>query len=131
MTPNKWFNLTGTGVGRTMRISMGTLKLLLAIPTILSCGLTMVAAQPSGLLTQGSPDTMIGGKPAARVGDGTASGAPMVEGSRDVFINGRPAAIAGGRNGCGGVVVGGASNVFINGKPAAQAGSQTSDCKGR
>ncbi len=110
---------------------MRTFKLLLAIPAILCCGIGMVAAQPSGAITQGSPDTMIGGEPAARVGDGTASGAPVVEGSRDVFINGRPAAIAGGRNGCGGVVVGGASNVFINGRPAAQGGSPTSDCKGR
>ena len=110
---------------------MRTLELLLAIPSILCFALTMVAAQPSNIVTQGSPDTMIGGKPAARVGDGTASDAPVVEGSRDVFINGRPAAIAGGRNGCGGVVVGGASNVFINGRPAAQGGSPTSDCKGR
>ncbi len=110
---------------------MRTLELLLAIPLILSCGMGVVAAQPSGVVTQGSPDTMIGGKPAARVGDGAASGAPVVEGSRDVFINGRPAAIAGGRNGCGGVVVGGSLNVFINGRPAAQAGSPISDCKGR
>jgi uncharacterized Zn-binding protein involved in type VI secretion len=106
-------------------------QLLLAIPLISCCGLELVAAQPSGVVTQGSPDTMISGKPAARVGDGTGSGASVVEGSRDVFINGRPAAIAGGRNGCGGVVVGGSSNVFINGRPAAQAGSLTSDCKGR
>jgi uncharacterized Zn-binding protein involved in type VI secretion len=114
-----------------MGFSMQTLKLSLAMPLALCCGLGVVAAQPAGVVTQGSPDTIIGGKPAARVGDGTASGGPVVEGSRDVFINGRPAAIAGGRNGCGGVVVGGASNVFINGRPAAQAGSQTSDCKGR
>src|SRR5215510_4215450 len=114
-----------------MRFSMQTLKLLLAIPIISCCGLEVVAAQPAGVVTQGSPDTLIGGKPAARVGDGTASGAPVVEGSRDVFINGRPAAIAGGRNGCGGVVVGGSSNVFINGKPAARDGDPTSDCKGR
>jgi uncharacterized Zn-binding protein involved in type VI secretion len=114
-----------------MGFSMQTLKLSLAMPLALCCGLGVVAAQPAGVVTQGSPDTIIGGKPAARVGDGTASGAPVVEGSRDVFINGRPAAIAGGRNGCGGVVVGGASNVFINGRPAAQAGSPTSDCKGR
>jgi uncharacterized Zn-binding protein involved in type VI secretion len=110
---------------------MRTLQLLLAIPIILSSGLDVAMAQPAGVVTEGSPDTMISGKPAARIGDGTASGAPLVEGSRDVFINGRPAAIAGGRNGCGGVVVGGPSNVFINGRPAAQAGSQTSDCKGR
>jgi uncharacterized Zn-binding protein involved in type VI secretion len=106
-------------------------QLLPTIPVISCFGLTMVAAQPSGAITQGSPDTMAGGKPAARVGDGTTSGAPVVEGSRDVFINGRPAAIAGGRNGCGGVVVGGSANVFINGRPAAQSGGPTTDCKGR
>ena len=110
---------------------MRTTILGLAIFVIFCCGLEVVAAQQSGVVTQGSPDTMIGGKPAARVGDGTASGAPVVEGSPNVFINGRPAAIAGGRNGCGGVVVGGSSNVFINGKPAAQAGSPTTECKGR
>ena len=110
-----------------MRIMM----LLPAIPVIFCCGLEVAAAQQSGAVTQGSPDTSIGDKPAARVGDDTLNGGPVVEGSRDVFINGRPAAIAGGRNGCGGVVVGGSSNVFINGKPAAQAGSQTTGCEGR
>jgi uncharacterized Zn-binding protein involved in type VI secretion len=110
---------------------MRTLNFLLATPLAFSCGIGVVVAQPAGVITQGSSDTMIGGKPAARVGDGAAGGAPVVEGSRDVFINGRPAAIAGGRNGCGGVVVGGSSNVFINGRPAAQAGSPISDCKGR
>jgi uncharacterized Zn-binding protein involved in type VI secretion len=104
---------------------------LLAIPVVLCCGLGVVAAQPTGIVTEGSPDTMIGGKPAARVGDGAASGAPVVEGSPNVFINGLPAAIAGGSSNCGGVAVGGSSNVFINGKPAAQAGNPTGDCKGR
>jgi len=108
---------------------MRTMVLLPAVPIMLCCGIA--AAQQSGVVTQGSPDTIIGGKPAARVGDGTAGGAPVIEGSRDVFINGRPAAITGGRNGCGGVVVGGSSNVFINGRPAAQAGSPTTGCGGR
>jgi uncharacterized Zn-binding protein involved in type VI secretion len=85
------------------------------------------AGQP-GVVTQGSQDTTIGGKPAARVGDGTTSGAPVVEGSTNVFINGKPAAVVGCRTGCGGVTVGGAANVFINGKPAAQAGSPTTGC---
>src|SRR5258708_37935240 len=76
--------------------SMRPLMLLLAVPVISCCGLTVVAAQPAGVITHGSPDPTIGGKPAARVGDSTASGAPVVEGSRDVFINGRPASIAGG-----------------------------------
>lgn len=109
---------------------MRTDWLFLPVPLAFSCGIGMAAAQPAGVITQGSPDTMIGGKPAARAGDGTASGAPAVEGSPDVFINGRPAAIAGGRNGCGGVVVGGSANVFINGRPAAQAGSPTRNCTG-
>ena len=110
---------------------MRTTVLLPAISVILCCGLDVAAAQPAGVVMQGSPDTMIGGKPAARVGDGTASGDPVVEGSPNVFINGRPAAIAGGRNGCGGLFVGGSSSVFINGKPAAQVGSQTTECTGR
>jgi uncharacterized Zn-binding protein involved in type VI secretion len=114
-----------------MRFTMRTLWLFLAVPLALSCGIEMTAAQPAGVITQGSPDTMIGGKPAARAGDGTASGAPMVEGSPNIVINGRPAAIAGGTNGCGGDVVGGSANVFINGRPAAQAGSPTRNCRGR
>src|SRR5260370_34884915 len=114
-----------------MRFSMRNLTLLLAVSVISCWALTVVAAQPAGVITHGSPDTTIGGKPAARVGDSTASGAPVVEGSRDVFINGRPAAIAGGRNGCGGVVVGGSSNVFINGRPAREAGSPANGFKGR
>src|SRR5215510_10733531 len=104
----------------TMRFGIS----LIAI-CIVCGGLGMAAAQSSGAITTGSPDAVIANKPAARVGDGTASGTPVVEGSHDVFINGRPAAIAGGRNGCGGVVVGGSSNVFINGKPAARAGDPT------
>ena len=107
---------------------MRTLWLLLAVPLAFSCGIA--TAQPAGVITQGSPDTMIGGKPAARAGDATANGTPVVEGSHDVFINGRPAAVAGGRNGCG-VVVGGSANVVINGRPAAPAGSPTNDCRGR
>ena len=81
-----------------------------------------------GVVTEGSRDTTIGGRPAARVGDGTSGGAPIVEGSPNVFINGKPAAITGGRTGCGGVTVGGAGSVIINGKPAAQSGSPTTGC---
>ena len=110
---------------------MRTMVLLPIVSAIVCCAPDLAAAQPTGGVTQGSPDTMIGGQPAARVGDGTASGAAVVEGSPNVFINGRPAAIAGGRNGCGGVVIGGSSNVFINGKPAARLGSGTTECKGR
>ena len=113
-----------------MRFSMQASRFF-TVPVVLCCGLGVAAAQPVGGVTEGSPDVMIGGNPAARVGDGAASGAPVVEGSPNVFINGRPAGIAGGRSDCGGVAVGGSSNVFINGKPAAQAGNPTGDCKGR
>jgi uncharacterized Zn-binding protein involved in type VI secretion len=118
---------------------MRTQKLFLAIPAVLFCSIDMAAAQTSpqppaqapGVVTGGSNDVLVNGKPAARVGDNTSNGGPVVEGSTNVFINGKPAAVVGGRTGCNGVVVGGSSNVFVNGKPLATAGSQTSDCKGR
>lgn len=81
-----------------------------------------------GVLTEGSPDTSIGGQPSARAGDATDSGNVLVEGSSNVFINGKPAAVLGGKNDCGGITIGGAGNVFINGKPAARAGDLTSGC---
>ncbi|WBU28070.1 PAAR domain-containing protein [Rhodopseudomonas palustris] len=100
--------------------------------------LLMLSAQPAlsesprsatpGVVTGGSQDVMVGGKPAARAGDTTTDGA-IVEGSKNVFINGKPAAIGGSRTGCGGVVIGSGSGVFINGKPVARAGDSTANCK--
>jgi len=59
----------------------------------------------TGPITKGSTNVMIGGKPAARVGDpltcsshGTAS---IIEGSKSVFINGKPAARMGDKTNCG------------------------------
>jgi uncharacterized Zn-binding protein involved in type VI secretion len=113
------------------KLDVKILKPSLAVAVALSCGTGLAVAQaPGGVVTGGSSDTRVNGKPAARAGDTTTGGA-VVEGSPNVFINGKPAAIVGGRNGCGGVVAGGSSNVFINGKPVATAGSQTGDCKGR
>src|ERR1700704_4687969 len=109
-----------------MRFIMQTNLLAPTIAVIWCCGLAAAAAPNSRVLTQGSPDAMIEGKPAARVGDATTKGGPVVEGSPNVFINGRPAAIVGGKGGCG-VIVGGSSSVFINGKPAAVTGSSI-DC---
>jgi uncharacterized Zn-binding protein involved in type VI secretion len=107
---------------------MRTPALFLSVSVILLCSAGLPAAQ--GVITGGSTDTMIDGKPAGRVGDPTTNGGSVVEGAPNVFINGKPAAIVGGKIGCGGVVVGGSSNVFINGKPAATAGSMIGDCKG-
>jgi uncharacterized Zn-binding protein involved in type VI secretion len=110
------------------------MNLSVAILLVSLCGTGVAAAQSPGspgVVTGGSTDVLVGGKPAARQGDDTSNGGPVVEGSPNVFINGKPAAIAGGRNGCGGVVDGGSSNVFVNGKPLATAGSQTGNCSGR
>ena len=107
---------------------MRTPVLFLSVPVILLGSAGLPAAQ--GVVTGGSSDTMIDGKPAGRVGDHPTNGGSVVEGAPNVFLTGKPAAIVGGRNGCGGVVVGGSSNVFIDGKPAATAGSAIGDCKG-
>jgi len=95
---------------------------------LLVLGVAPAAAQTPGVVTGGSNDVMVNGKPAARAGDTTSDGA-IVEGSNNVFINGNPAAVTGGRTNCGGVVVGGGSNVFINGKPMARAGDAAAGCK--
>jgi uncharacterized Zn-binding protein involved in type VI secretion len=68
----------------------------------------------------GSSDVRTGDTSAARQGDATKSGAPVVEGSPNVFINGRPAAVIGQKTACGGGIVTGSSNVFINGKSMAR-----------
>ncbi|ABE40051.1 PAAR [Rhodopseudomonas palustris BisB5] len=92
------------------------------------------AAQTPGMITGGSNDVMVNGKPAARAADTTSDGA-VVEGSNNVFINGKPAAVIGGQTHCGGggigggvIVGGGGGNVLINGKPMARAGDATAGC---
>ncbi|WP_052960629.1 PAAR domain-containing protein [Rhodopseudomonas palustris] len=81
-----------------------------------------------GVITGGSGDVMVGGKPAARAGDVTTEGA-IIDGSSNVFINGKPAAIGGSRTGCGGVLTGSGSGVFINGKPVARSGDPSTGCR--
>jgi uncharacterized Zn-binding protein involved in type VI secretion len=80
-----------------------------------------------GVITGGSENVTINGKPVARQGDTTTGGA-LIEGSPNVFINGKPATVIGGRNGCGGAIVSGGHGVFINGKPMARQGDRTSGC---
>ena len=89
-------------------------------------GQTLAPGQP-GVITGGSDNVTINGKPAARQGDTTTGGA-LIEGSPNVFINGKPATVIGDRNGCGGAIVSGGHGVFINGKPMARQGDQTSGC---
>jgi uncharacterized Zn-binding protein involved in type VI secretion len=84
-----------------------------------------------GAVIGGSADTVVGGRPAARMGDPTSKSDAVIGSSSNVIINGRPAAVQGDRTGCGGVVMSGSSNVFINGKPLARSGDATSGCPGR
>lgn len=85
------------------------------------------ASQSPGVITGGSQNVMVNGKPAARQGDATTGGA-LIEGSSNVFINGKPATMTGNRTGCGGSVTSGGHGVFINGKPMGRQGDQTSGC---
>jgi uncharacterized Zn-binding protein involved in type VI secretion len=85
------------------------------------------ASQSPGVVTGGSQDVTVNGKPAARQGDATTGGA-LIEGSPNVFINGKPATVTGDRTGCGGSVTSGSHGVFINGKPMSRQGDRTSGC---
>lgn len=76
-------------------------------------------------IATGSPNVVINGRPAARIGDvsaphlipgGSTCGvhvAPIVSGSSSVFINGRPAAFVGSRLGGCTSVASGSSDVVI------------------
>ena len=69
-----------------------------------------------GPITMGGPQVLIGGLPAARVGDmAVCTGPPdvIVKGSFTVLIGGSPAARIGDMTGHGGVVVAGNPTVII------------------
>jgi len=69
-----------------------------------------------GPIVSGSPDVMIGGEPAARLGDQSVCVGPpdtIVQGSPTVFINGKPAARIGDMTAHGGVIVSGFPTVII------------------
>lgn len=70
-----------------------------------------------GPILEGSPDVLIEGKPAARVGDKAQCevGGPdtIVDGAPMVLINGKPAATLDSKTAHGGVVVAGAGQVLI------------------
>ena len=64
------------------------------------------------------PNVLIGGLPAAVVGDLCACAGPpdaIVKGSSSVLIGGRPAARMGDMTAHGGVIVAGAPNIMIGG----------------
>jgi uncharacterized Zn-binding protein involved in type VI secretion len=69
------------------------------------------------IMPPGAPTVLIGGMPAARVGDmATCVGPPdlIAAGSSKVMIGGMPAARMGDTTAHGGVIVAGAPNVMIN-----------------
>ncbi|POD94446.1 S-type pyocin domain-containing protein [Pectobacterium odoriferum] len=85
---------------------------------------------PETPITEGSPDVIINGQPAARKGDAVLlHGCPcpntphgvhprkISEGSATVIINGKPAARIGDGINCGGVIVSGSGNVIIGDTP--------------
>ena len=106
---------------------MRPIIVLLVATGPLLAGTMTASAQSPGVVTGGSSNVTVNGRPAARAGDTTTDGA-LIEGSPNVFINGKPATVIGNRTGCGGAVTGGAHGVFINGKPMARQGDQTSVC---
>ena len=70
------------------------------------------------ILPPGAPTVLIGGKPAARVGDMCTCVGPadaIVAGSSSVRIAGKPAARVGDATAHGGVVVAGLATVLIGG----------------
>jgi len=74
-----------------------------------------------GPVVQGSPNVLIGGKPAARMGDMcTCVGPPdvIVQGNPTVLINGVPIATVGSMTAHGGIIISGDSTVIIGSKTA-------------
>jgi len=79
---------------------------------------TALVPHVGGPIISGAPNVLIGGMPAARVGDfATCVGPPDViaEGSKTVLIGGMPAARVGDKTAHGGVIATGALNVLIGG----------------
>jgi uncharacterized Zn-binding protein involved in type VI secretion len=79
---------------------------------------------PGSIAGPGTPSVLIGGQPAATLGDIHVCGfppppphppTPIVIGSSSVFIGDRPAARVGDTAGCGSPILAGAFNVLIGG----------------
>jgi uncharacterized Zn-binding protein involved in type VI secretion len=82
-------------------------------------------SHPGTITGPGLPTVVVGGRPAARVGDihtcalpptaGPHPPTPVARGSTTVLIGGRPAARVGDTAGCGAVITTGARSVIIGG----------------
>ena len=83
-----------------------------------------------GPIIRGSTNVLIGGLPAATIGDQcTCIGPPdvIIWGSMSVFINGKPAARMGDNTVHGGIIVGGCPTVLIGDMGAGAAGLAVPD----
>ncbi|MEH6564216.1 MAG: PAAR domain-containing protein [Halopseudomonas sp.] len=77
----------------------------------------------SNTIVTGSPDVLIDGQPAARMGDTIACGSTLAsQVVPNVLINGRPAAVLGSTGTHGDVVIGGSGTVVIGGAVVAASG---------
>ncbi|MCS8405060.1 PAAR domain-containing protein, partial [Pseudomonas aeruginosa] len=85
-----------------------------------------VLGHGSNPIVQGSPDVVFDGLPAARQGDASACGSPMISAvSSTVLINGLPAVTLGSIGAHGNVVIGGSGTVLIgdcSGQPIPDSG---------
>jgi uncharacterized Zn-binding protein involved in type VI secretion len=80
-------------------------------------------SHPGVITGPGAPNVLIGGQPAARVGDlhvcampppaGPHPPAPILTGSATVLVGGFPAARVGDSTACSATIVSGCPNVFI------------------
>ena len=90
-------------------------------------------------IVQGSPNVFFDSLPAARQGDTSACGSPIVSAvSSTVFINGQPAATLGSIGAHGNVIIGGSGTVIIGDafvpasfSPVAPLGNSTAPYSGR
>ena len=80
---------------------------------------------PPSAAVEGSPDVLVNGIPAVRVGDAYAAhgcpscpapshGRALAQGSPTVLINGRPAGRIGDAIDCGGAAAAGSGDVFLD-----------------
>ncbi|QOZ25854.1 PAAR domain-containing protein [Bradyrhizobium sp. CCBAU 51753] len=110
-----------------MRIPL-LIGVLAGLSTLPGLAYGQASSQQPGVVTSGATGVIVNGKPAARSGDTTSNGGPLIEGVPNVLINGKPAAVIGDRTHCGGKTTSGSHGVFINGKPMVREGDQTSGC---
>lgn len=79
----------------------------------------------SGVISLGSPNVRVNGRPAARATDPETCHVGLVaQGSLKVHVNGLPASRVGDKTSCGAVITAGSTNVVIEGPPDTRVGIQ-------